>query len=48
MGPKAFAFYVPAAINYLLSEEVDNAADAVSSFLNLIEFRLESVLSGTL
>ena len=41
MGPKAFAFYVPAAINYLLSEEADNAADAVSSFLSLIEFRLE-------
>ncbi len=41
MGPKAFAFYVPAAINYLLSEGADNATDAVSSFLSLIEFRLE-------
>ena len=41
MGPKAFAFYVPAAISYLLSEEADNAADAVSSFCGLIEFRLE-------
>lgn len=41
MGPKAFAFYVPAAINFLLSEESDNAADAVSSFHSLVEFRLE-------
>ena len=41
MGPKAFAFYLPAAINYLSSEEADNATDAVSSFLSLIEFRLE-------
>lgn len=41
MGPKAFAFYVHAAFNYLLSEEADNATDAVSSFLSLIEFRLE-------
>jgi hypothetical protein len=41
MGPKAFSFYMPAAINYLLSEEADNATDAVNSFLSLIEFRLE-------
>ncbi|WP_406699747.1 hypothetical protein V5E97_12895 [Singulisphaera sp. Ch08] len=41
MGPKAFAFYVPAAINYLLSEEADNAAGEVSSFCDLIEFRLQ-------
>jgi hypothetical protein len=39
MGPLAFRFYVPAAINYLLSAEADNAADAASSFCNLIEFR---------
>jgi len=41
MGPTAFRFYVPAAINYLLSEEADYAADAASSFCGLIEFRLD-------
>lgn len=32
---------MPAAIYYLLSEEADNATDAVNSFLSLIAFRLE-------
>ena len=41
MGPKTFAFYLPAAIDYLLSDAADGAADAVHSFLVLIEFRME-------
>src|ERR671921_640189 len=41
MGPMAFRFYVPAAIDYLLSEEADHDADAVNSFCTLIEFRLD-------
>jgi hypothetical protein len=41
MGPIAFRFYVPAAINYLQSEEADYDADAANSFCTLIEFRLD-------
>jgi hypothetical protein len=41
MGPKAFRFYVVAAINYLLSEEANDDPDAASSFCFLIEHRLE-------
>jgi hypothetical protein len=41
MGPLAFQFYVPAAIDYLLSEEADCAADAAVSFCGLIEYRLD-------
>jgi hypothetical protein len=41
MGPIAFRFYVPAAIDYLLSEQSDNDTDAVSSFCGVIEFRLD-------
>jgi hypothetical protein len=41
MGPIAFRFYVPAAIDYLLSEQADNDTDAVSSFCSVIEFRLD-------
>ncbi len=41
MGPIAFRFYVPAAINYLLSEEAENDAYAASSFCSLISFRLD-------
>lgn len=41
MGPKAFAFYVHAAIAYFLSGEADNDIVAFSSFLALIEFRRE-------
>jgi hypothetical protein len=42
MGPTAFRFYVPAAINYLMSKDSDHDADAVSSFFGLIEFRLDT------
>ena len=42
MGPIAFRFYVPAAINYLLSKDADYDADAASSFCGLIEFHLDS------
>jgi hypothetical protein len=41
MGPIAFRFYVPAAINYLLSEEAENDASAANSFCSLIGFRLD-------
>ena len=40
MGPVAFRFYVPAAINYLASPEADSDSDAASSFCHLIESRL--------
>src|SRR4051812_46084974 len=41
MGSIAFLFYVPTAINYLLGEQADDAADAVGSFCGVIEFRLK-------
>lgn len=41
MGPKAFRFYVTAAINYLLSEHSSGDSDAASTFCYLIEHRLE-------
>jgi hypothetical protein len=41
MGPRAFCFYVPAAIEYLRSSESDGNADAASSFCHVLEFRLE-------
>jgi hypothetical protein len=40
MGPKAFRFYVPAAINYLLSSDSKDDGDAVSSFYYLIDHAL--------
>ena len=39
MGPKAFGFYVTAAINHLRSADSDGDADAARSFCSLIEFR---------
>lgn len=42
MGPIAFRFYLPAAIEYLLSKDADHDAGAVSSFCALIEFRLDN------
>ena len=41
MGPKAFAFYVAAAIRYLLSAESDGHSDAANTFCGLVEFRLD-------
>jgi hypothetical protein len=41
MGPKAFCFYVSAAIDYLRSPESVGDFYAVTSFCGLIEFRLE-------
>jgi hypothetical protein len=41
MGPKAFRFYVQAAIKYLLSVESDGNSDAANTFCGLIEFGLE-------
>jgi len=41
MGPKAFAFYVPAAIRYLLSAASSGDSDAANTFCGLVEFRLD-------
>lgn len=41
MGPKAFVFYVPAAIRYLLSAEADGDSDAANMFCGLVDFRLD-------
>jgi len=41
MGPKAFAFYAPAAIRYLRSAESSGDADAANTFCGLVEHRLD-------
>lgn len=41
MGPKAFCFYVDAAIAYLLSPSADEDSDAASSFCGVLEFQLQ-------
>lgn len=41
MGPKAFQFYVQAAIDYLCDPAASEDSDAVSSFCSVIEHRLE-------
>jgi hypothetical protein len=41
MGPKAFAFYVPAAIRYLLSADSSGDSDAANTFCGVIESRLD-------
>ncbi len=41
MGPRAFCFYVDAAIAYLVSPEADDDADAINCFCGLVEFQLE-------
>lgn len=41
MGPRAFSFYVEAAITYLLSSAANRDAEAVASFCSVAEFRLE-------
>lgn len=41
MGPKAFCFYVDAAIAYLLGPSADEDSDAVSSFCNVLEFQIQ-------
>jgi hypothetical protein len=41
MGPKAFCFYVDAAINYLLSKDANEDSDAVNSFLSAVSFQQE-------
>jgi hypothetical protein len=40
MGPRAFCFYVPAAINYLRSSAGAGDSDGVNAFLTVVEFRL--------
>jgi hypothetical protein len=41
MGPVAFQFYVPAAIQYLQSLESKGDSDTINWFLGLLEFRFE-------
>jgi hypothetical protein len=41
MGPKAFCYYVPAAVAYLISAASDGDSDAASSFCGVLEFRLD-------
>lgn len=41
MGPVAFAYYVKAAIRYLLGDDSDGDADAANTFHGLIRFRLD-------
>ncbi|MEM7678737.1 MAG: hypothetical protein AAF449_22375 [Myxococcota bacterium] len=41
MGPKAFCFYVQAAVNYLLGPDSDGDSDAVSSFLICVQFQYD-------
>lgn len=41
MGPKAFQFYVRAAIDSLCDPASNEDSDAVSSFCSVIEYRLE-------
>jgi hypothetical protein len=41
MGPKAFVFYVPAAIRYLLGAESSGDSDAANTFCGVIESRLD-------
>ncbi len=39
MGPKAFRFYLPAAINYLQSDAAADDSDLVNALYGIIEFR---------
>ncbi len=41
MGPRAFRFYVHAAMQYLMSPDASGDGDAANSFAGLLEFRLE-------
>ncbi len=41
MGPKAFCRFLPAAIDYLICPDSIGDADAVNSFLDILEFRLK-------
>ena len=41
MGPKAFRFYVLAAVGYLMSDSSTGNADAANAFCGLLEFRVQ-------
>jgi hypothetical protein len=41
MGPRAFYYYVQAAIAYLLGPDADGDSDAANSFCGVVEFQLE-------
>ena len=42
MGPRAFCFYVDAAIAYLLSPTASGDSDAIHFFCGVVEFQLEN------
>jgi hypothetical protein len=42
MGPRAFCYYVQAAIAYLTSPCSDGDSDAASSFCTVVEFRVDT------
>ena len=46
MGPKAFCFYVLAAMNYLRSEQSSGDADAANTFRGCVEFQAEQHSGG--
>lgn len=41
MGPKAFRFYLPAAIRHIQSADAMGGEEDVRSFVSLLEFRIE-------
>jgi hypothetical protein len=43
MGPKAFSFYIVAAINYLKSPSSKGCSDAVNIFWGTVDFRLNEL-----
>ncbi|MCE0498234.1 MAG: hypothetical protein LV481_09855 [Methylacidiphilales bacterium] len=46
MGDKAFVFYFPIALRFILSENAKGACDAVSSIATMLEFRFEYGAAG--
>ena len=42
MGPRAFCFYVDAAIAYLLNPAASGDSDAIHCFCGVVEFQLEN------
>ena len=41
MGPRAFAYYLPAAIRYLKSEHAEGDVEFVAALVDVIRFRRE-------
>ena len=42
MGPRAFCYYVQAAIAYLLSPAANGDSDAANSFCSVVEFQVDN------